>query len=333
MKIASSAVAMQSSHYAMLRTEEHQNLTVSVSSRPAPAPAPVAQAASEPASSSDTAGRPTDSQDWRLVLIKALVEWLTGKHIKLPEVAMPDSGAVASSSIPAAAPAAPPVQRPIVDVAYERHVRREEVEQTSFAAQGSVTTSDGRDIDLSLQLAMARSHVEESNSAVRTGSTRKDPLVLNLGGSSAQLSPQRMSFDLDGDGRTEAIPLLTGGGAYLALDANQNGVIDSGSELFGPSTGSGFAELARYDSDHNGWIDENDPAFAQLAVWQPDAEGAGKLTSLKNAGVGALFLGNQDTSFQLRDEQNRDLGAVRTTGLYLSESGEAGSLQQVDLAV
>jgi hypothetical protein len=46
--------------------------------------------------------------------------------------------------------------------------------------------------------------------------------------------------------------------------ATTTGRIDSGSELFGPATGSGFGELAALDGDGNGWIDENDDAFARL---------------------------------------------------------------------
>lgn len=42
----------------------------------------------------------------------------------------------------------------------------------------------------------------------------------------------------------------------LSLDQNGNGEIDNGTELFGTKSGDGFADLARYDLDYNGWIDE-----------------------------------------------------------------------------
>jgi hypothetical protein len=348
MRIANSALTLESQHTSMLRTEERQKLEVWVGDRSrsaAPAAAPVAAAATTQlsAASADSqaeqgAGTTTD---WRILLIKAFVEWLTGKTISLYDGAplqgnaagcAPATGAATAPPATANASSAPPSAG--YGIRYDYHASTEEVEQTDFSAQGEVTTADGRHIDLSLQVEMARAYLQQTDVSVRAGdAVRKDPLVLNLGGAATQLSTQHMSFDLNGDGQKESVALLAGGSAYLALDANQNGTIDSGRELFGPATGAGFAELAKYDSDGNGWIDENDPIFKQLRLWKPDAAGAGSLATLKEANVGALFLGSQATSFQLRGAQNEDLGAVRSTGLYLSESGLAGSIQQIDLTV
>jgi hypothetical protein len=46
-----------------------------------------------------------------------------------------------------------------------------------------------------------------------------------------------------------------------------------------------------------------------------------------------LYLGQQATPFELKDGAGNELGAVRATGLYLTEDGRAGSLQQIDLVV
>jgi len=147
------------------------------------------------------------------------------------------------------------------------------------------------------------------------------------------LQDSRFGFDINADGKAESVPLLAGGSGYLALDLNGNGKIDSGAELFGPASGSGFADLARYDQDGNGWIDSNDPVFGKLKAWTPDQDGAGTLTSLASLGVGALYLGNAATPFALRGAGNASLGAVSGSGLYLTEDGRAGSLQEVDLTV
>jgi hypothetical protein len=163
---------------------------------------------------------------------------------------------------------------------------------------------------------------------------RKDPLVVNFAGTAAQLagqSNQRFSFDLNGDGKAENLPMFASGSGYLALDLNNNGRIDSGKELFGPQSGNGFAELALLDSDGNGWIDENDKDFNRLGVWTPAAEGSGTLQSLTDLGIGALSLAHVATPFALRGNDNNDLGVVKASGLYLTESGQAGSIQEVDL--
>ena len=57
------------------------------------------------------------------------------------------------------------------------------------------------------------------------------------------------------------------------------------------------------------------------------------MTSIASAGVGALYLGRIDTPFTLKDGQNANLGAVRTSGIYLKESAEIGTMQQIDVAV
>ena len=115
------------------------------------------------------------------------------------------------------------------------------------------------------------------------------------------------------------------------LDAVGGGRVESGRQLFGPTSGDGFADLAAYDSDANGWIDEADPVFGRLGVWTPDAEGGGAVRSLAEAGVGALGLDRVATPFALKD--GAELGAVRSSGVYLREAGGAGSLQQVDVVV
>src|SRR5262249_53387342 len=131
----------------------------------------------------------------------------------------------------------------------------------------------------------------------------------------------------------EQVPLATGASAFLALDLDGDGRITSGRELFGASSGDGFADLARYDADRNGFIDESDPVFARLLAWRLTDSGEDQLDSLAALGVGALYLGSASTPFELRTPGNESLGAVRRSGVYLNENGTAGALQQLDLVV
>jgi hypothetical protein len=91
-------------------------------------------------------------------------------------------------------------------------------------------------------------------------------------------------FDLDGnpDGAREQVSWTTPNSddAWLALDRNRNGVIDTGRELFGnltiqPATaaGNGFLALAQYDTvrlggNADGVMDAQDAVFPFLRLWQ-----------------------------------------------------------------
>ena len=210
----------------------------------------------------------------------------------------------------------------------------EEAEDTAFRTSGTVRTADGREISFGLELGMSRRFREEAkieNIAEIVDLT--DPLVINFDGNIAGLSDQKFMFDIDADGEEESISYLQGGSGYLALDKNGDGVINDGSELFGTKSGDGFADLAEYDADGNGWIDENDPIFDKLLIWAKDENGKDELYTLKEAGVGAICLQRAATDFSLNSQKdNTQNGQIRSTGIFLYENGNAGTMQQLDLA-
>jgi hypothetical protein len=180
---------------------------------------------------------------------------------------------------------------------------------------------------------MARSFSSSASISLRAGDALLDPLVINFNGPAAMLTDQKFSFDLNADGNNEAMPFVQGGSGILAFDRNGDGRVNNGSELFGPLTGNGFAELSKYDADGNGWIDEKDEVYQQLSIWTKATDGTDILMGLKASGVGAIFTGYADTSFALKDDANNLRGQIRRTGLYLNETGKAGSIQQLDVAV
>lgn len=206
-----------------------------------------------------------------------------------------------------------------------------EHERTQVEGGGSIKTADGRSIDFSLKLDLCRDYRCERTFADGGKAVLHDPLVINFDGNSAQLRGERIEFDLDGDGQLEGVPGLGRGSGYLVLDRNGNGLADNGTELFGTRSGNGFGELAELDADGNGWLDAADPAFGELRVWH--GGGGQELRRLEDEGIGALWLGSVDSPFALKDGENRILGEIRATGVYLREDGRVGSLQQVDLAV
>ena len=207
----------------------------------------------------------------------------------------------------------------------------------SVQALGQVTTEDGRSIDFALQLNLreqqtqttALQQVELRQGDNRVMVNRIDPLVINLSNQSASLGDTLFEFDLNVDGQSEQLNFVSQGSGFLAFDKNQDGTINNGSELFGAMSGNGFAELAAYDSDLNAWIDESDPIFAQLAVWQKDAQGEDQLTSLKELGVGAIYLNAASGKFALiKDDQHK--AEIAATSIYLHENGQVGSIQHMD---
>lgn len=265
--------------------------------------------------------------DPRLMLLKMLVAMMTGRKfsaaaqknaaagVRAAQVHLP---VMKAPQQPVQVVQAPPVQVAVSTQSIRVHA---EAERTTFAASGTVTTADGRTIDFSAALEMTRGSVEL---AASSGAAATDPLVLNLNGGAAQVAGPKFDFDLNADGQTERMSFTSGGG-YLALDRNGDGKINDGTELFGASTGNGYAELAAYDSDQNGWIDEADAVFTQLKLWT-----AAGLSSLADAGVGAISTASVGTEFSLKQGSELE-GQIRRTGVYLSENGAVGTTQQVDL--
>ena len=211
-----------------------------------------------------------------------------------------------------------------------------EYENTTFASQGTIQTADGRSLNFNVEVQLGRSLSQKINTLSAESYTRilTDPLVINMDSNITSVSDMKFKFDIDSDGKEDEISFASKGSGFLALDKNEDGKINDGSELFGTKSGDGFSDLAEYDEDHNGWIDENDSIFSKLKVWTKDENGNDKLLNLKEADVGAIYLGNADTEFSYKDIAGETNGVLRKTGIYLKESsGAAGIVAHVDLAL
>jgi len=217
-------------------------------------------------------------------------------------------------------------------LSYDRTTTNYEAEKTNFSAQGVVKTADGREIDFAVALEMSREHLETESVSLRIGEALKDPLVINFRGGAAELTDARFEFDLDADGEQDSVNFLSSDSGFLAFDRNKDGIINDGSELFGPSTGDGFAELAAYDEDGNNFIDEGDSIYASLSVYNKNGNGEDTISSLSDSGVGAIYLDRAATEFSLNDATNQQLGQIRTSSVFIGENGGVGTVQQVDLS-
>lgn len=278
--------------------------------------------------------------DAKLDLLVRIVEALTGRKVRVMDageigkLASADQNLAQANAKAHVSTESAQNQPQGWGVEYDFHEVTHEVEHTAFTAQGEILTADGKRLQFDLTLQMSREYRHETSLSFRAGdAVRKDPLVINFDGTAAQLTDQKFDFDIDADGQADRISFVGASSGFLALDKNGNGSIDDGTELFGAQTGDGFAELALYDEDGNGWIDENDSVFAQLRIWSKDSDGTDQLSTLAARNVGALYLGQVATPFDLKSDQNQQHGQVLSTGLYLSEDGRAGTVQQLDLFV
>ena len=215
---------------------------------------------------------------------------------------------------------------------YNRSETQIERSRVSFAAEGVVKTADGREISLNLNFNIDQEVIQHSSFELKAGEALKDPLVINFGGSVASFTDRTMSFDIDFDGDADTFHTLNANSGYLALDKNNNGKVDDGRELFGPQTDNGYGELAGYDEDGNGWIDENDSVFNHLKIWYHDELGNSQLVALTDKNIGAIYLGSVDTQMNMYSSAET-AGRLRQSGLVLLENGESRVMQELDVRI
>ena len=265
-------------------------------------------------------------------ILKTLLEKMLDITIELPNVAGGDTADPTASATQAPASAAATLANGEPNRTVQVSEASFEQEQLAFVANGQVTTADGREITFDLGFALNYQKLQLSE-RLTSSAALKDPLVLNLEGLVPGFSSARFEFDLDADGSSESLTQLANNSAFLALDRNGNGQIDDGNELFGARSGNGFAELAALDDDGNGILDEGDSGFASLRLYRSDTA----LLTLGDQKIGAIFLNAAATPFMHlggdQGAQGESPAVLRQTGIYLTEDGKAGTLQQIDLRV
>lgn len=290
-------------------------------------------------------------EDPKLLLIRAIIEAITGKSIKFVGESAANQSDKANSTTPTMANIANLANAnggEVITVSsgntafglrYNSNEVIKENETTNFSASGIIKTADGKEIQFQCDLSMQRSFYMDNSTEIFMGAStdRKslcDPLIINFAGTAAELKNTTFAFDLNADGSAENIQELAAGSAFLVLDKNKDGKINNGNEMFGTQSGDGFADLSVYDEDGNGWIDENDSVYNSLGVWNNSAYG-GKIRSLKESGIGAIYLQNANTEFSIKDKTTNELqGQIRKTGIFLNEkNGNIGTIQHVDLAI
>jgi hypothetical protein len=306
-RIESSSIAVESVHVLASSIESDSRIQVRPPRR-------------ESAASTSQTGDSIEFTDLKTMVARWLMEFVTGKKARVVVPARMGNTPVVKATVPQAS------NSQAAEVSYTQREIVRETESTAFRAAGQVTLATGETVSFSLGLDMNREMTQVNSASFQTGDMT-DPIAVNLDGAGVRLSGERQKFDLDSDGADELIATLAAGSAWLAHDADGNGRVNNGSELFGPTSGDGFAELKRLDADGNGWIDEADAGYANLGLWA-----GGEFTSLRTAGIGALSVTAVSTPFEIQ-EGGETLGQVRQSSVYLNENGSPGALEQVDLNV
>ncbi|MDH4415413.1 MAG: VCBS domain-containing protein, partial [Rhizobium sp.] len=160
-----------------------------------------------------------------------------------------------------------------------------------------------------------------------------DPIILDLDKNGFAFSSidNGVNFDIDADGNKDQIAWTSDDG-ILAYDANGNGTIDDGTEIFTPdfnggTFASGVAALASLDLNRDGKIDGGDVAFKDLKIWidanNNGISDEGELSTLSDHGVTSISLA-ADQSGGTEDGQ-----VIFAEGEFTFADGSTGNFVEV----
>jgi len=147
----------------------------------------------------------------------------------------------------------------------------------------------------------------------------RDPLAIDLdsdGIETSSFASVPVLFDHNADGIRTGTGWVRPDDAWLALDRDGNGLIDTGRELFGVDTlltgtpgvdavyaSTGFEALRALDANNDNVFNASDAAFTQVRLWQDTNQDgvsqAGELLTLASKGIASISLNATTTTINL----------------------------------
>ena len=167
---------------------------------------------------------------------------------------------------------------------------------------------------------------------------RTDPLVLDLDNDGIEtigIGNTVVVFDHNADGIKTGTGWVKSDDGFLVLDRNDNGLIDSGRELFGVDTLksngnlaiNGFDALSDLDTNHDDVFNQNDEQFAQVQIWrdfnQNGIATANELFSLPQLGIISI---NLNATVKNVNFGNGNVQTASAAHLTVDGTGQTGNL-------
>lgn len=164
-------------------------------------------------------------------------------------------------------------------------------------------------------------------------------LIIDLSGDGIDLLDQAIYWNIKSNDFSNAVKWVGQGNALLVIDKNGNGTIDDHSEVLGGPNKSGFDELATFDDNGDKKIDEEDPAYKDIKLWNRKLQlthqsyVTSKMISLKDASIKTLHLKPQQIHYDW-ERENKGLSFLemshKRTRMKKSSIAREGTAERDD---
>jgi len=208
----------------------------------------------------------------------------------------------------------------------------QQTQQLNFSMQGDFII-DNQAVNLNYQLQL-NSQYSTASTVNMSAAALKDPLVIQYGAQSIGKIIGYQALDINNDKQQDNLPIFSGDVGYLVYDKNNDQQVNNGSELFGPTSNNGFAELAMLDSNQNGYFDQQDDKYQQVYIWQPKHMNSAEeqnLVTLSQAGIKAISLNAIDTQFNFRGDHGEIDAQLTQSSFAITNNNQAVGVHQIDV--